>query len=955
MKEALSVLLLVVLFLSSSFPVFAQKGQKSRPDNSTAKKNPRANNRDKTQFASAEAFTDGNGVLVQWQMDQEVGNAGFYLYRINSQGKTLVKDKFTPGALARNSKGNASGSKYSAFDAEGTANDGYEIESVTTFGQRGTSITATTLTVNDLSAVTGNSTTFYQAKSSPESFGITTEAQALPYDLNAEVSTYQLTPDPTKQQFVASQPGVKIGIKNSGFYRVTRTELQNAGFDVNSNPSLWQLYTGGNEQAIIVGGNGDYIEFYGTSIDTPESDTRIYYLLVGDSQGKRITSRLSRSGFSTVVSQAYDQTFVQTEKVWYVPQVSNGDDQNYWGRIVDSTGTTMTFNLSGVPSSGNVVLNYSALGFSDTPVGTSHTINLTLNGSFIGSLTGFTNITEKNVQITFPASLIHDGANSLLMQGATASELCFFDTLSLQFPRKYLASQNQLSFHTENFKIANLDGFTSPNIRVFDTTIDGTPVLVGNLPVSQNGSTYGVSMPAASGRVFFAVEDSGVQTAASVTPNLPSTLSTPGHNATLVIISYPDFANLPVDPTCLVGSASYPGCLPPAQQWAVYRQGQGTSTEVVRTDDIYDEFNYGVTDHNAIEAFLSYAKSNWTTPPRYVLLLGDSSNDPRNYRGFGNFNLIPTKNVNSFDGEIDSDDAMADFNNDGIAELAVGRIPGRQASNILDVLNKVKIFENRDALGQPKAGTTQSLASLGTLWAYDNVTPEGVNVDGNNFFYDISTTLSDQITIAGVSKTYISRLAVDNKVAKDPLNSGNGPTDFFASVNSGKYFVNYSGHGSIGVAGYTNPRLFSNCTLVSNNCAIPPSSGAPVLTNTTMPMVFVSLSCLNGFFTDPRVGNTSIAELLLSLTSGNLLINSGSNTSGGAVAAWASTAETTPFPQRVMGSRFYKQVALGTLPGLADPRIGDYIIDAKSSIAVGSDVRASWVLLGDPMLRLKAQ
>jgi hypothetical protein len=56
-----------------------------------------------------------------------------------------------------------------------------------------------------------------------------------------------------------------------------------------------------------------------------------------------------------------------------------------------------------------------------------------------------------------------------------------------------------------------------------------------------------------------------------------------------------------------------------------------------------------------------------------------------------------------------------------------------------------------------------------------------------------------------------------------------------------------------------------------------------------------------------------------------------------------------------MGNEFYKQVGLGTLPGKTDPRLGDFIIDAKAAISFGQDVRSSWVLLGDPMLKLKAQ
>jgi hypothetical protein len=458
-------------------------------------------------------------------------------------------------------------------------------------------------------------------------------------------------------------------------------------------------------------------------------------------------------------------------------------------------------------------------------------------------------------------------------------------------------------------------------------------------------------LPAGQSRVFFAVEDSAVQqNVATVSPNAPSALSTTNHSADLVIISYPDFANLPVDPTCVVGSVNYPGCLPPAQQWAVYRRGQGTNVEVAKVDDIFDEFNYGAPSPYAIRDFLNYAKTNWTpAKPQYALLIGDSSYDPKNYLGFGAWNYVPLKSVDGDFGEVDSDDAMADFNDDGLADMAIGRIPGRQAANILDVLSKVEVFENRDKLGQPKSGSPQSLASLGTLWGYDFGQPD----PADPYFYNLSKSLADQLTVG--TKTFVSRVQDTN--ANDTLNTGLfGTADFIAAINpkttgSGKhpakYIVNYSGHGAESVMGYTSPRLLRNDDLVN--------SGVPTLTNTAAPSIFVSLSCLNAFFTEPRLSDTSLGELLLSLTSGALTVNNGSNTAGGAVAVWASTGETTPDVQQIMGVQFYKQVNLGTLPGKADPRLGDFIIDAKAAITFGQDVRYSWALLGDPMLKLKVQ
>ena len=46
---------------------------------------------------------------------------------------------------------------------------------------------------------------------------------------------------------------------------------------------------------------------------------------------------------------------------------------------------------------------------------------------------------------------------------------------------------------------------------------------------------------------------------------------------------------------------------------------------------IYDQFNGGMPEPEAINAFLAYASSNWATQPEYVLLVGDSSYDFRGY------------------------------------------------------------------------------------------------------------------------------------------------------------------------------------------------------------------------------------------------------------------------------------------------------------------------------------
>jgi hypothetical protein len=131
--------------------------------------------------------------------------------------------------------------------------------------------------------------------------------------------------------------------------------------------------------------------------------------------------------------------------------------------------------------------------------------------------------------------------------------------------------------------------------------------------------------------------------------------------------------------------------------------------------------------------------------------------------------------------------------------------------------------------------------------------------------------------------------------------------------------VNYSGHGTTGA--------WATATFFSNN-------NVPQLTNANNQSIFTMLTCLNGYFLN--LVNKSLAEVLLE------------HQNGGAVAAWASTGKTTPDVQEIMATRFFLKLGQGTII-----RLGDLIKDAKNVIPGGSDVRLSWALIGDPMLKIR--
>src|SRR5262249_392413 len=149
------------------------------------------------------------------------------------------------------------------------------------------------------------------------------------------------------------------------------------------------------------------------------------------------------------------------------------------------------------------------------------------------------------------------------------------------------------------------------------------------------------------------------------------------------------------------------------------------------------------------------------------------------------------------------------------------------------------------------------------------------------------------------------------------LGAGTAQQTLLAGVNSGKLLVNYNGHGSVEIwgSGLFNDGLASS---LSNGTKLP---------------LFVAMNCLNGFFHDVYSQSLSTAVMV--------------SPNGGAISVWASSGLTEPEPQFQMDQAFVQ--ALFSQP----ITVGDAALSAKSGIE-DADVRKTFILFGDPMMRLKS-
>lgn len=864
MKKTFSAVIAATLCFSSAVSSFAQKPRAIA--SKTVLKETRL-------FSSNEAFSEGRGVWLDWQTGDETGILGFRVYRLTDGEKQAVTPGVIPGSNLSVTDRGSSGKQYNFFDPRGGLDAVYVVEAIAQDGSVQSSGKFITRYVSDLTGIAGESgEALMRAASEISNPSKQTENLELPPDFEAETQSRNsgIEVDATDtQKWVAAQPGAKIGVKSDGFYRVTRAQLQTAGFDVNAATANWQLYANGAEQPINIGPNGDYIEFYGKGIDLTETDTRIYYLVVGTGAGKRIGTTVLRGVAGRVVSPNFRQTTVHRDYVNYINSILNGAKTNHFGKLVTTAGDANLFSLTGVDFNAPTArIEINVQGFTLTP----HQIRVVLNDNEIGSITG-ANAELMTGTFDIPTANLREGQNNLRLFSGASNSNSFVEDVKISFNRKYSINQNRLSFYTTNYRTARVQGFSTAAIRVLDLTEADNPKFVDNLRIEPNGNTFDVVMPSSRGRVLYAFSDdaanSGILSPVSVTANTPSTLSTAANAGGMIILSYKDW-------------------MTEAENWANYRRNDGLTVKVVNIEDVHDEFDFGLPTADSIRSFLNYAKNNWQTPPNYVLLLGDATYDPRNHSGAGSNNRIPTKIVDTTYMETGSDEALADFDADGLAELGIGRVPIRSGAAATAMLAKVNAFEQ--GLAQAHARGAMCYSDL----------PNGYNFEG------VCTRLWQNLP-SGIPQLLINRSAADARA------------QVLSAINSGKFIINYAGHGS--VAAWDGNILHRN--------------DVPNFTNTNANLIIANmLTCLNGYYI--QLNSDGLSEAMVK------------KNEGGAIVSWASSGLTTPDIQEIMATRFYQQLNSSSMT-----RIGDFVKDAKTTIAGGLDVRLSWVLLGDPTLKIK--
>ena len=826
---------------------------------------------------SAVQSRDGK-LLFQWETGEEVNNLGFNIYRETGGSRTRINESLIIGSglTARPGTVMTAGRSY-VWQAERTADDdsSYWIESIDLNGSTvwhgpifkriPTDVVSVSVSERAISVQT---LTLKELAIEGALAGATVPVSTTtrPVDVTAGQTNVQLG--------LASQDAVKISVKHEGWYRIGKTELMAAGLSSKADPRSLQLYTDGVEVPLTITpdplkfDSTSSIEFYALSLDTQSTDQRVYWLISAKTAGKRIPTHYGSGG--TPQANGFLSTVQRRDRSIYLSGIQNGDTENFFGAPVGSVPVDQVITLKHIDRTapGYATLEVGMQGFSLTP----HSVSVSLNGNALGVI-NYQGSALGVMQFTVPNRSLFEGQNVVTLAGQQGVvDVSLVDHIRVSYWRMYSADSNTIRFTAPGNQRVTITGFTSGDVRVLDLTSPSEPSFVSAEVVGANDE-YSVvfGVPGTGDRTLVAFGGDQIRGAAGLVANQTSRWRSAANHADLIIITH----------RSLTESLT---------RLAAHRQMQGLKVARVDVEDIYDEFGFGNKSPQAIRDFLSYASTNWRQAPRYVVLAGSASYDPKNYNGLSSYDLVPTKLIDTSLTETASDDWFVDFDLDGIPELAMGRLPCHTLEEATNMVAKLISYEN----------DTQPDSVL--LVADENL---GFDFEGANHL--LAPLFPDVLTVEQINRGQLGTSAARQRL--------------LAGIASGQKIVNYAGHGS--------PSGWRSSLLTA--------ADALALTNAGRYPLFVLMTCLNGEFQHPQLNPLATALMKVQ--------------QGGAIAVWASSGLTEPPSQSIMNERFYMELFRLDREGNG-PRLGDATLRAKSVIS-DPDVRRTWILFGDPSMRLR--
>ena len=845
-------------------------------------------------LSSFNAFAQAGNVVVQWTTSAELGTLGFYVYREDPIAGRFVKlnNQMLPGLITV-----AQGGTYQYVDSGASPGMQYTyklVEVETNGGER--TYGPFTVTVRGASnAILAPMTSSYMS-SAHESLRVSVPTLREPEKESlvepAVLGQYKIFIPffkPGLLQTPVITNTAKVFLNDEGLYHLDVGDIAIAmsiqkwqAKELIKDQRL-QVTNQGQQIAYLREGNNNGIYFFAPQIDSRFTNENVFW--ISDGQGTWMKTIAGEGPTALSAETTFsDALHIEDNKVPANGVLKDAAlDFWFWDYVLaahPSLGSkNFTFDALGVAASGSSSLAIRLQGASDSSANPDHHALVYLNGTLIGE-TSWNGTSAHNALFGFDQGLLNEGANTIEVKGVldagVPKSLFFIDSFDLAYNRYAIAVDDALYASGLDQPIMTIDGFSSNKIMVFDVTNPGTPEIVEATTITSSGGSHSVSFePEGSSKRYLAITLDSADGDAVITSDSGSDLRSTANVADYLIITPNTFMDV-------------------AQTLADYRQGLGHNALVVDLQDIYDEFNHGIAEPEAVHEFLTYAYQNWSSAPAYVLLAGSATIDFKDYLGYGE-NIVPTLLVGTPYGIFAADNLFGDVvGSDGLTEIAIGRLPVVSPDQLAQVIAKIIAYES----------STGDWRNEVVLLADD---PDA----GGNF-------PADSDDLAGlfdpgytVEKIYLSQQSI-----------GEARQALLDTINDGAALLNFIGHGGVDRLAQEGLLTTADVASLSNGSKLP---------------VVTALTCNIGRHELP--GFTSLGEALVT------------KAGGGAVAVWAPTGLSLNRDAKILGDQFFQSVLQS-----GDVLLGDAILNALETYAASSSntfsILEMFTLLGDPALRI---
>ena len=766
------------------------------------------------------------------------------------------------------------------------------------------------------------------------------------FELNVSLSPN--TPSSAKPKSLAansilsSGTWFKIGVTSTGIYKISKQTLINMGMNTSFNPMNFRVYGNGGamlpernnifypddlaENAIYFQGeqdgnfdDQDFVLFYAKgpaswSYDNAKgifkhsknlySDTAWYFINSDLGPGKRISSQAQSSATATHTVDVFDdygfvendqENFMKTGRRWFGNRMEATNSFSFNFNFPNATAGPhkLTSNL--------LARNTSITNFNVSVNGQSfsQTVNA-LSG------VGYLDTYAKENESTFIVNGNLSNAN-ITIDRQTSGSIGWIDYLILNVKRNLAFTGSQVQFRSQ--EVTGIGNIAQYNITSANSTLKIWEVTnkydLAEQSYSVNGSTIFFVQASDSLRDYLVFNPSG-------------SFSTP--------IFGGSFSNQNLHGTAQVDYiiVAHPAFLSAAEKLANHhRSADGMRVVVTTPELIYNEFSSGSQDIGGIRNFLRMFYNRALIPedlPKYLLLLGDGSYDPRN-RIANNQNWIPTyessESLNPI-GSYCSDDYYGFMDptegtsiqsvGAGLLDIGIGRFPVNTPEEANQVVDKIIHYSSsRDCLNDWR-----------NLVAF--VADDEDQNDHIRQAESVSDLIKQNYPVYNIDKIYLDAYQQESGAGGQRYPQVN--LDINSRVERGALMVNYAGHGG------------EQSMALERVITIPDINDWKSFNN--MPL-FMTATCEFSRFDNPDF--TAAGEYVIL------------NPTGGGIALFTTVRLTfssanANLNRNIMDTVFAKQSGKHL-------RLGDILRIGKNAPTTGSSFNnRSFTLLGDPAMML---